>query len=97
MAGRNTFKGSATTAAITSTASEVLSATGNRRFLLVQNIGSNDVYLKFGGNPTAASDGILLTPNGKGSLVMDVMVESQSLHAVCNATETSTLMVIEGT
>jgi hypothetical protein len=64
--------------------------------LLIQNIGSDNVYIKFGSAPTAGSDGMFLAAGGKGTLYMDVMVESQAVYAICASTETSTLMIVEG-
>lgn len=82
-----------TAAAVTSTQSLVLAQNPNRRMLIIQNIGANEVYVGIGHTPTS-SNGIYLAATG-GSLVLDRMCPTDEIRAICSAAESSTLFVAE--
>jgi hypothetical protein len=77
MSGRNTMSATYTEGSVTDTASTVLAAKGNRRYLLLQNTGSVDVYVTFGETATADANSYLLLADGIGILMQDTIVESQ--------------------
>lgn len=94
MPASNQIKATYTEGAVTSTASTVLASKGNRKYLLLQNTGAEDVYIAFGETATADADSFRLLANGVGILMMDVIVESQFVSAV-TASGTSTLKIGE--
>lgn len=81
-------------AAITDTASTVLAAQGQRDFLLIQNIGANEVWITLDGTTPVADQDIMLAASGNGILLLDYIVPTEAIKAVCSSGETSTLSIV---
>lgn len=80
--------------------SDVISLAGankKRRYLLIQNIGAQPVFIDFGGTPrfgaVGVSRGILLAPN-TNIVFENGIVPNNEVRAVC--TPTTTVVVCEG-
>ena len=95
MGNPHIFKGVYESKTVTDTASVILSARGNRRFLLIQNVGSVDIYIKFGAPAVADETSLLFLANGVGVMMQDTIVESEYISAV-TATGTGYLVVGQG-
>lgn len=82
MAGVKTVKVEYTTAAVNGTTSVVLPTNSTRRYLLIQNVGSVDIYVNFGGTASADTDSLLFKADGRGVLVQDIVVDGNSVSAI---------------
>lgn len=84
--------------AMSQTVATIIAAASNtRKYLLLQNIGAQDVYISFdGGDPVATSDGFLLTANG-GSYEAKAPghVPQGIVEGICASGLTSTVMVYD--
>jgi len=82
------------TAGVTQTASDALSSDSDRKFILMQNIGSNDVWYSFGTTAVATTGGFKM---GAGDvLLLDCSVVTSRLSVICTSGQTSTLAFQEG-
>jgi hypothetical protein len=94
MASVQTIKATYSSAAVNTSASTVLANNPERRFLLLQNVGSVDVYFRFGETATADTDSFILKADGFGILFQDQVVEGQYISAI-TASSTSKVLVGE--
>jgi hypothetical protein len=94
MASSNTVKATYTEGAVTTSAATVLASKGNRKYLLLQNTGTVDVYVTFGSTATADADSFVLLADGVGTIMMDMTVESAYVSAI-TASGSSTLKIGE--
>lgn len=83
-----------TESSITDTSSEALAANHRRRFLLISNEGSNDVWIRFGGTPATTTTGHKIAAGG--NLLIDKRPPSDAVNAICDTSLTSTLFISEG-
>lgn len=79
------------TASVTQTASTALASDSDRSFLLIQNIGSNDIWFAFGATAVATTGGFKLTSGS--TLLLDIKVIKKDLSVICAAGQTSTLAI----
>lgn len=84
------------TYSVTATSGTALSANGQRNFLILQNIGANEVWVRLDGATATADTDLYLAAGGNGILVMDYTVPTAAITAVCSTAETSTLSIVEG-
>ena len=82
MAGVKTVKVTYSTAAVTTSSSVALASNSTRRYLLIQNVGSENVYVNFGADATADTDSLLFLASGVGILVQDTVVDGNSIHCI---------------
>lgn len=82
MAGTKTVKVTYITAAVNTSSSAVVSVNNTRRYLLIQNVGTVDVYVNFGAPATADTDSLLFKADGYGILVQDDVVDGNSINAI---------------
>ena len=94
MASSNSVGATYTEGAVSTSAATLLAAKGNRKFLLIQNTGTVDVYLAFGQTATADANSFRLLADGVGTMIMDVTVESDYISAI-TASGSSTLKIGE--
>lgn len=86
-----------TTKACTATTVEVLDSNIARNYLLIQNIGASDVFIKFGAD-AVDNEGILIASEGgfyeagQGGAPIDI----REFDAICASGESSTLTIAEG-
>ena len=71
---------------------EVLAA-GTRKYLLLQNIGANTIYLTFGGDTASATTGFKVVAGG--SIEFVAAVPSGQIRGIAD-TATTKLAVLEG-
>lgn len=81
-----------TSANITATASTAVAASGRRKYLGLQNTGAEIVFLNFGGTATTAGWALA----AGASLIFSDDVPVGAVSAICAATKTSTLAVVQG-
>lgn len=94
MASVTSTRATYTSTAVNTSATTVLPVRGNRKFLLIQNVGAEDVYVRFGETATADEDSFLFLSGGVGILMQDVIVESNYVSAI-TASGTSKLKIGE--
>lgn len=85
MAGVKTVKVEYNTVAVNTTSSQVLPSNSTRRYLLIQNVGSTDVYVNFGGDAEANTNSLLFKSDGLGILVQDSVVDGNEIHAIVSS------------
>lgn len=90
MGGDATSAATQTIATVTAVAGEILAANTACKFLTLQNVGTHEVYVKFGSNPVASGGGksfaFVLKPasaaDGGDGGVLSLQTYTGSVHAV---------------
>jgi len=88
MGGDATSAATQTVTTVTAVAAQILAANTSRKFLTLQNTGTQEVFVKFGSNPTVSpkSFAFILKPatavNGGDGGVLSLQTYTGSVHAV---------------
>jgi hypothetical protein len=76
---------------------EILAARSNRRFLYIQNVSDEDVWLRFDGNTAAAAaPAVKLATSGSESIQFSgVFVPTGSIKAIHGSTGTKNISIVD--
>ena len=78
---------------VTTSSGELVAADASRKYLLIENIGANNVYIDFAAGTASSTNGLTLAP-GK-AIELDKTVHTGAITAIAD-TATTKVAVIEG-
>lgn len=80
---------------VTNASGQLLAANAARKYLLLQNNGTGDIYVTLDGTAATTANGVKLAANG-GSLELSTVVPSSAINAIGSIANNPNVVAVEG-
>lgn len=82
-------------ATVTNASAQLVAAKADRRFLLIQNNGTGDIYLNLAGDAATTASGVKIAAAG-GVLLLDRYTPTAAIYAIGSIASNPSIIVVEG-